>query len=112
MGTGSAHQDAEETQSCSKVAANGDSFPQQGSQAPPGERRKPWSGAGFSQADWEGPGTEPATFPALSESSSRPSEEPGAGELSQRCLFPVMIYLIKLCLKISLAGGLFSAGPG
>lgn len=57
-------------------------------------------------------GTELATSLAFSETSSRASKEPRVRELSQCCLFPVMIYLIKLCLKISLAGGLFSAGPG
>lgn len=75
-----------------------------------GGRGKPGSGAQFGQAKKEGPGTELATSSALSETSSRPSKKPG--ELSPGGLFPVMIYSIKLYLKISSAGGLFSAGPG
>lgn len=57
-----------------------------------------------------GPGTELATSSAISETSSRPSKKPR--ELSPGGLFPVMIYSIKLYLKISSAGGSFSAGPG
>lgn len=86
---------------------------QQGSQPPSGERRKPWSGAEFSQAeggqeDWHRAGNIPGPLRNQLQGFRGAKSEGTVTMLS----FPVMIYLIKLCLKISLAGGLFSAGPG
>lgn len=109
IGTGSTHKGAKDTQSCSKVEVNEDSLPQPGSWAPSGERWKPWSGAQFGQAGGRG---WPRACNICSPLRNQLQAFQEARGLSLCCLLPVMIYSIKLCLKISSAGGLFSAELG